>query len=354
MERYMVLKKYGITAWTVLGLLTGAVLTGVVLVGGCAQDKGQARLLEAPPAQPASTGSDAAASTNGQGGGDAKPQAAGQPAADQGLFDSADDAVKEMLAAVKSHDHERLHQIFGPEGKELVTGDRVEDRNAREDFAKKAAEQTRIEKTNDKMAILHVGKEDWPFPIPLVRTAEGKWFFDTAAGKDEILARLIGDDELEAIDVCYAYVEAQRQYAGQDRDGSGLRQYAQHLMSTDDKKDGLYWVAKPGEGQSPFGPLVAQARAEGYGQAKGPEPKPYHGYYFRILRSQGPDAPGGKYDYVINGHMIAGFALLAYPDKYGSSGIMTFEVSHQGVVYQKDLGPQTGKVAATIEEYNPG
>jgi hypothetical protein len=261
--------------------------------------------------------------------------------------------MQAMLTAVKAEDHDKVHQILGPAWKELMSGDKVEDSNAFKEFATHAAEAAHLQKKDPDTSILYVGKDDWPFPIPLAKTADGKWFFDTEAGKAEILARRIGENELDTIDVCRDYVEAQRQYASKDRDGSGVMKYAQHIMSSPGKMNGLYWPVEPGQEQSPFGPLMAQASSEGYVANPGHPRQPYHGYRFHILKAQGPDAPGGKYDYVINGNMIAGFALVAYPAEYGSSGVMTFIVSHAGKVYQKDLGADTENIARQMTEYNP-
>jgi hypothetical protein len=210
---------------------------------------------------------------------------------------------------------------------------------------------TRLEKDGDDKVALIFGREDWPFPIPLVRDQAG-WSFDTAAGEQEILARRIGRNELGAIDVCRAYVQAQRNYASADHDGTGVMKYAQHIASTPGKRDGLYWPAVEGEPLSPFGPLVASAVAQGYSK-KADKPTPYHGYLFRVLTAQGPHAPGGAYSYIVNGNMIAGFALVAYPVDYGNSGVMTFIVNQQGVVYQKDLGDDTGAIAAKMTLYDP-
>jgi hypothetical protein len=245
-----------------------------------------------------------------------------------------------------------VHQILGPAWKELVSGDKVEDAKAFKEFAQHAAEQARLEHKDATTSILYVGKDDWPFPIPIAQTPDGKWFFDTEAGKAEILARRIGANELDTIDVCRTYVQAQREYASKDRDGSGVLKYAQHVISSPGKMDGLYWPVNPGEEQSPYGPLIAQAASEGYQPGTGHH-QPYHGYHFHILKEQGPAAPGGKYNFVINGNMIAGFALVAFPDEYGSSGIMTFIISHQGKLYQKDLGPNTDQIARQMTEYNP-
>jgi hypothetical protein len=202
-------------------------------------------------------------------------------------------------------------------------------------------------------AILNIGAENWPFPIPLVKK-DDRWSFDTEAGQEEIINRHIGEDELNTIGVCRTYVDAQREYASKDRNGSEVLQYAQKFKSTPGKKDGLYWKAAANEEASPYGPLVAEARAEGYGtEKKGEGPQPFHGYLFKILKAQGPAAPGGKYNYVINGNMIAGFALLAYPSNWGESGVMTFIINQQGKLYQKDLGSKTEATASRMSEYNP-
>ncbi|MEI8194577.1 MAG: DUF2950 domain-containing protein [Phycisphaerae bacterium] len=271
------------------------------------------------------------------------------------LFATDDEAAKALITAVKARDKESLRTILGPATKELVSGDAIEDANDFDTFVKHANEQTRLEKKTDSLAILHIGVQDWPFAIPLVKVSgpDGKWFFDTEAGKQEILARRIGANELEAINVCRGYVLAQREYASQDRDGSTVLQYAQRFVSKPGQKDGLYWETAAGEQPSPLGPLVAQATEEGYFPKKAPGPQPFHGYYFHILKKQGSDAPGGKYDYVINGHMIAGFALVAWPAQYGNSGVMTLIVNHQGKVYQKDLGPKTAETAKALSRYNP-
>jgi hypothetical protein len=245
-----------------------------------------------------------------------------------------------------------VHLLLGPAWKDLISGDKVEDANAFKEFAARAAEDAHLEKVDPSTSILHVGSDDWRFPIPVVRGGDGKWFLDTESGKAEILARRIGKDELEAIQICRIYVEAQREYANTDPDGSGLFKYAQKILSTPGKMDGLYWTASAGEEPSPLADLIARAKLEGYTPTPG-KPAPYHGYRYRILKRQGPSAPGGKYDYVINGNMIAGFALIAYPDDYGSSGIMTFIVGQRGTVYQKDLGADTLQIARHITAYNP-
>jgi hypothetical protein len=315
--------------WTLVSALAAAALSAA----GCAGHPAQAAAPD-----PAAT-----------------PAVAGQPGEDQVLFADVKAAADALVQAAQKHDRDALHKIFGPAGRQLVSGDRVEDRNARADFAKKAAEQLHVFMKDGHTAVLYVGNDNWPFPIPLVRTDAGKWFFDTESGKQEVLARRIGANELETIDVCRAYVQAQREYAGQDRDGSSVFKYAQRLVSTPGAMDGLYWESKPGAEASPLGPLMAQAALQGYDltRTKEEQLRPFHGYLFRILTRQGPAAPGGDYNYVINGNMIAGFALVACPVRYGDSGVMTFIVSHQGKVYQKDLGPQTRQLVADMTQYNP-
>jgi hypothetical protein len=281
------------------------------------------------------------------------PVATTQPSPGQPEFDSPDDAVKALVAAAQAQDRNAMRKLFGAGADDLTTGDPVEDANDFKNFAAHAAEGTRVEQLTPNTAQLYIGNKDWPFPIPLAQANDGKWYFETAAGKTTILARRVGHNELEAIAVCHAYVDAQRAYASVDRNGDGVLQYAQRLSSRPGKHDGLYWPVAPGEADSPFGPLVAQASAEGYEAVKGAARSPFHGYLFRVLTRQGPDAPGGKYDYVINGRMIAGFALVAWPAKYGSSGVMTFIVNQYGQIYQKDLGPKTSEIASAIRTYNP-
>jgi len=279
---------------------------------------------------------------------------AGEPGVGQQQFDTDAQAAAALVAAAKARDHDALDHLFGPSSTEFVSGDKVEDEKAFDRFTKNAGEHLELESKDAKTSFVDIGKDNWPFPIPLTRLSNGKWFFDTEAGKQEILARRIGANELETIKVCRAYLEAQREYASVDRDGSGVLKYAQHFMSHTGK-DGLYWVAAPSEEESPFGPFVAQATLEGYtpGQKEAPGPQPFHGYVFHILTRQGPAAPGGKYDYVINGNMIAGFGLAACPIEYGTSGVMTFIISHQGKLYQKDLGSKAPDLVRSMKEYNP-
>jgi hypothetical protein len=274
--------------------------------------------------------------------------------AGQRSFKSPEEAVKALIDATKGNDTKELMAIFGPVGKELIfSGDEVADQVGRDRFTKAYEVMNRVVSENEKKVILHVGNRDWPFPIPIVKEGES-WFFDTRAGKQEVLNRRIGRNELSTIQVCLAYVDAQREYALKNRDRGGLLEYAQKFASEKDKKDGLYWEAKEGEEQSPLGPLAAKAAREGYTRKKsGEKPSPYHGYFYRILKAQGENAPGGAYDYVVNGKMIGGFAMVAYPAEYGNSGVMTFMVNHEGVVYQKDLGKETEKNASAMKKYDP-
>jgi hypothetical protein len=286
---------------------------------------------------------------------DAPASAISTPASStpQRQFATPDEAVKALRAATQPHDKAALREIFGPESQDLVSGDKVEDANASEAFGKALAQFCRLSYEGDDKVVLNIGAQDWPFPIPLVKK-DGQWSFDTAAGKDEIINRRVGENELTAIGVCRTYVVAQREYAGEERDDSGVLKYAQKIKSTPGQKDGLYWEPAAGEDPSPFGPLVASARAEGYGPRKeGEDPQPFHGYLFRILTAQGPRAPGGKYNYIINGNMIAGFALVAHPARWGDSGIMTFIVNQQGKVYQCNLGPDTDAKVAAMTKFDP-
>ena len=264
-------------------------------------------------------------------------------------FPSPEAAARALEAATRSKDPARLAGILGPEGDKIVSsGDAVADAAALKRFATDAAKRSRIERTSDTIAILHVGPDDWPLPIPIVKDAEG-WRFDAAKGEEELLNRRIGRNELTALEVCRTYVDAQNEYAAR------FHTYAQTFRSTPGKRDGLYWEESDHD-RSPLGPLVADATAEGYHLAHpepGAAPEPYHGYFFRILKTQGAHAPDGAKDYVKDGRMTGGFALVAWPASYGSSGIMTFIVNQQGVVFQKDLGAQTAEAVKAITAYDP-
>jgi hypothetical protein len=276
-------------------------------------------------------------------------------ASSQRLFSSPEDAMKALVDAVRAKDRSALDQIFGTAAKELLSGDEVQDAAEFEAFTRHMAEKADLVKDSDSKVTLYVGNEEWPFPIPIVRKGD-RWFFDTAAGREEILNRRVGENELITIQVCRTYVKAQREYAIKDWNGDGVVAYAQKLRSDPGKKNGLFWRAAPGEELSPLGELVAQARMEGYKRGKSlfkEQPTPFHGYYFKILTRQGRNAPGGKYNYVINGNMVAGFALVAFPSNWGKSGVMTFIVNQQGKVYQKNFGPNTVKIAQQMKEFDP-
>jgi hypothetical protein len=273
----------------------------------------------------------------------------------QARYSSPARAAAALVAAARTGDVGALEQVLGPAGAKLVdSGDPVADGHDRSMFVAAYDRQHRIDAAGDRRRTLVIGSEQWPFPIPIVNRG-GQWLFDTAAGEQEILDRRIGRNELNAIRVCRAYVEAQRDYARSLAAGSGVREYARRFVSTPGSHNGLYWPAGPGEAESPVGPLVASARAEGYGggDADGRRAA-YHGYFYRILERQGAAAPGGAYDYVADGHMIGGFALVAFPAEWGNSGVMTFIVNQDGIVQQQDLGPDTGTVARKMTAYDPG
>jgi hypothetical protein len=275
-------------------------------------------------------------------------------AAQQKTFSSAEEAVKAAVAAAKSNNDKELLAIFGPTAKELIfSGDAVADKQRRAQFLAAYDEKNRLATEGENM-ILIVGKQDWPFPIPLVKKGQS-WVFDTEKGRQEILNRRIGGNELFTIQACLAVVDAQREYAMKvhDNDKSGLLEYAQKFVSDPGKKNGLYWEAKAGEPQSPFGPIMTQIKSEGYQGKPSGTPIPYHGYYYRILTAQGKNAPGGAYSYLVKGKMIGGFAVVAYPAEYENSGVMTFIVNHDGKVFQKNLGKNTAAIAKSMKEYNP-
>jgi hypothetical protein len=268
-------------------------------------------------------------------------------------FTTSGDAVKALQSAVALNDRTALRELFGPEFNELMTGDKVQDANNAKRFAAAMAQSCKLVMDGTDKITIEVGPNDWPMPVPLVK-ANGAWHFDTAAGKEEIINRHVGQDELRAIAVCRAYVTAQRLYAKLNPEGGTGLEYARHLKSNPGKKDGLYWPVAAGEPLSPFGSLVAEAQAEGYViHKKGTGPHPFHGYYFRILTRQGSAAPGGSMDYLQQGRLRGGFALVAYPERWDESGVMTFIVNQDGNVFQQNLGVDTSTIAGAMTEYNP-
>jgi Protein of unknown function (DUF2950) len=271
----------------------------------------------------------------------------------QETFATPEAAVDALVAAAKADSDAQLLAIFGTEHKDAVMeSDRAVASANRAKFVEASQILRVLKEPSPDRRVLVVGDKAWPFPIPIVRTGD-RWRFATEEGVEEITNRRIGGNERNAIYVLHAYVDAQRAYATRDRDGDGVLQYAQKVMSSPGKQDGLYWPSDPAKGEeaSPLGPLIAEATPYTAGHKAG---DPYRGYFFRILTQQGSNAPGGAYNYVINGRMIAGFAMVAYPSDYGVNGVMTFIVSHNGVVYQRDLGKDTAKVAASIKSFDPG
>jgi Protein of unknown function (DUF2950) len=273
------------------------------------------------------------------------------PPESQQTFASPQEAAQALVNAAEQNDTAALLKLLGPGGKDIVqSGDAADDKAARGEFAVRAHAKLQVQpdKDNPNRAIVVVGDQNWPLPVPLIRK-NGRWYFDAAVGRVEILARRVGRNELAAIDVCRGYVEAQMEYASRDRDANGVLEYAQHIISVPGKQDGLYY-----EGQSES--LVPKSFADAAAvilQGQGKKPVPYHGYFFHILKAQGPDAQGGAMDYVVKGVMIGGFAMVAWPAEYGVSGIQTLIVNHQGVVYEKDLGAQTATLARALTRFNP-
>jgi hypothetical protein len=267
----------------------------------------------------------------------------------QQAFTSPEDAAAALAAAVKTGTSSTILKVLGKGAEDIIeSGDEVADAEMRQRFLSAYDAGHSINAEGNKKATLILGADNFPFPIPLVNNRAG-WEFDPAAGRIEILYRRIGRNELDAIQTSLAYVDAQNEYAEKDRTGEGVGVYAQRIVSSPGKKDGLFW--RDDREPSPLGELAAQASAEGY--KVGEQPTPYHGYYYRILRGQGSNAPGGAMDYVVKGKMIGGFGLIAYPAEYGNSGVMTFVVNHAGTVYEKDLGPRTGSMAKRINAFDP-
>jgi hypothetical protein len=269
----------------------------------------------------------------------------------QQAFKTPDEAASALVNAAKANDLKAISTVLGPDGDDIISsGDDVADVTTRQKFVAAYDAKHQLAMEGDNKAIMVIGQEDFPLPIPLVRK-DGMWRFDTAAGRQEILSRRIGKNELDAIQASLAYVDAQNEYAEKDRTGAGVKTYAQRIISQPGKKDGLYWPTSQGEDASPLGELVAQATAQGYRVGGGRTP--FHGYYFKIQTKQGAAASGGELEYVVRGKMIGGFALVAYPAEYGNSGVMTFLVNHDGTVFEKDLGPDAAKLAERMSSYNP-
>jgi hypothetical protein len=266
----------------------------------------------------------------------------------QKTFSSPEDASQALVTAAQSNDEKAMLDILGPDGKQIVSsGDKTDDAASRANFVQRYQQMHRLAKEPDGTTLLYVGAENWPTPIPLVNQGNS-WYFDTAAGKKEILVRRVGRNEISTINVCQELVAAQKEYYSTQHN-----EYAQEIFSDEGQHNGLYWNAASGEPQSPIGPLVAKAVARGYAKRLDGAPTPYRGYYFLVLTRQGANSPGGAKHYIVDGKMTDGFAYVAYPAEYRSSGVMTFIVNKDGVVYQKDLGPQTDVLAKAMEEYDP-
>lgn len=272
------------------------------------------------------------------------------------VFARPEDALAELRTVTSTRNPDAMRALFGTEVEQLQNPDQVQATNELATFHAALMATNRLVRVSDTNIVIEMGNDSWPFPIPLVKERAG-WHFDTEAGVEELINRRVGRNELDVLKSMRAYVDAQREYAREDHDGDGVLEYAQRLNSSPGKTDGLYWPTELNGEESPLGPLVAEAQGEGYsfaGKAEAnPEPQPFHGYYFKILTRQGTHSPGGKYDYVINGNMIGGFAMVAWPAEYGDTGVMTFIVNQQGRVYQKDLGSQTSKLAQKMTEYDP-
>jgi len=283
---------------------------------------------------------------------DAAGWAAPQPAP-QRTFATPEAAVEALIGAARGNDVGALEAVLGPGSRAVIdSGDPVEDKSTRDEFLADYDMKSNLVAVNDTTRVLQVGPSDWPLPIPLVKQGTA-WHFDLAAGRDEIINRRIGQNELNAIEAAQAFVDAQQDYASEDRDGDKILEYAQRFISTPGTKDGLYWPVQAGEEDSPLGPLFAEASAAGYQLETATPGGAYYGYRYKILTSQGQAAMGGAYDYIVNGNMLAGVGMIAYPAEYGISGIMSFIVNHDGVVYQKDLGPETAMEAAATTAFNP-
>jgi hypothetical protein len=268
-------------------------------------------------------------------------------------FATPGDATLALYTAVKSGDGQTVAAIFGSNSNDILhTGDDVADKNMADNFIRRYEQMHRVVIEPDQTATLYIGAENWPLPISIVKNSSGAWYFDTESGKKEILQRRVGANENDAIEILHALVDAQHDYASETHDGEKTKHYALKFLSDEGKQNGLYWKTADNAPQSPIGPLLVSATSEGYTPQQGKQ-APFHGYYYRILTGQGAAAKGGAHDYVVNGQLARGFAFVAYPAEYRNSGVMTFIVNQSGVVYQKDLGPQTSDMAATMKEYNP-
>ena len=268
--------------------------------------------------------------------------------AGQKTFSSPEDASNALVTAAQNNDEKTMLDILGPDGKQIVSsGDETEDAESRANFVRRYEQMHRLVKEPDGTTVLYIGAENWPTPIPLVNQGNS-WYFDTEAGKKEILYRRVGRNELSAISVCQELVAAQKEFYSAQHN-----EYAKEIFSDEGQHNGLYWKAAEGEPQSPVGPLVASAFAEGNAKSQNGSPTPYRGYYYRMLTRQGKNGPGGAKSYLVNGKLVEGFAFVAYPAEYRSSGVMTFIVNEDGIVYQKDLGKKTEVLAKALKEYNP-
>lgn len=277
--------------------------------------------------------------------------ATASPEPGQKVFDSPQKAFQALVDACRNNDTKAFMQLFGNEHDSLISNvDPTVAKKRRAEFYTLSQQKMKIENEGDNKAVLIVGRNQWPFPVPVIKEKSG-WRFDSATGRKEILFRIVGENEIGAIEACLAYPMEQREYGSVDRDGDGVVEYAQKIRSAPGKMDGLFWEKVEGGEESPIGKFLAMAGVNPSGEKD--KPAPFSGYYFKILTKQGPDAPGGQYDYVINGHMVAGFALLAYPAHYESTGIKTFMINQSGVIYEKDLGEKTTEIAQGMIEFNP-
>jgi len=314
------------------GFLAGFVAIGSCTLASAAAAQGAAPAQSSAPAKPAV----------------AKPAA--KSTAASSVFPSAQDAVDALVAALRAGDQQKLGAVLGPGHQAAIdSGDPIADKASRERFVAWYDQKHSLQMDGDAKAMLVVGDDDWPMPIPIVKGAKG-WSFDSRAGEEELLARRIGRNELDAIQVCLAFIDMQKDYAGVDRDGNGYLEYARRWISSPGKHDGLYWPTKEGEPESPGGPRLAEASVQYAGKTG---PTPYHGYYYRILTAQGKSAPGGARNYVVEGKLMGGVALIAYPAKYRNSGVKTFMCNTDGIVYEKDLGPETAAIAVKVSAYDP-